>query len=77
MIGARIFPFLAIALVGINNRNAENKQKIDAAIKRYWDAAQLPRKQKKRERKLANQDYQFWKGLQRWDEEFMNGKLTF
>ena len=41
--------------------------KIEQSIKSYWNACDLPRKQKKKVRKLANQDYQFYHTMKNWD----------
>lgn len=37
-----------------------NKEKIELAKKKYWDAVNLPRKKKKKARKIALNDYNFW-----------------
>ena len=58
------------------DHSKENKEKKDEAVKKYWDACKLPRKQKKKARKEANYEYRFWVGLQKWEDEFRTGKLT-
>ncbi len=49
--------------------NKSNQQK---AIDRYLKAKELPRKQKKHERKLAQRDYSFWVSLDNWHKQTMN-----
>jgi hypothetical protein len=44
----------------------KNLDKQNECIKRYHDAKNLPRKQKKRERRLAHRDYSFWKSIGDW-----------
>ena len=41
-----------------------NQEKIDAAIQKYWDACNYPRKKKKQMRKEALRDYNFYLSLQ-------------
>lgn len=45
-----------------------NEEKIQQAIDKYWDACKYPRKIKKRMRKEATKDYNFWMSL----KEFYN-----
>ena len=41
------------------------QDKIDAAIQKYWDACNYPRKKKKQMRKEALKDYNFYLSLQK------------
>ena len=41
-----------------------NQDKIDAAIQKYWDACNYPRKKKKQMRKEAQKEYNFYLSLQ-------------
>lgn len=43
-----------------------NEQKIQEAIDKYWEACKYPRKIKKRMRKEANKDYNFWMSLKEY-----------
>ena len=38
----------------------KNGEKVQECIDKYWDAVILPRKLKKKVRKQANEDYNFW-----------------
>lgn len=54
------------------NIKSKNEQKIQEAIDLYWRACDFPRKTKKKMRKQANFDYSFWKGVQKWHNDFIN-----
>lgn len=59
----------ALALGGIEifqDCNEMNKQKIQEAEKKYWDACKYPRKKKKKMRKEALRDYSFWVSIDKW-----------
>ena len=49
----------------IHDCRDSNQDKIDAAIQKYWDACNYPRKKKKQMRKEAQKEYNFWVSLQK------------
>lgn len=51
----------------------KNKEKVQQAKDKYWEACKLPRKLKKKERKIALVDYNFWLSL----GEFHNNMFNF
>ena len=51
----------------------ENEKEINKALDKYWDACKYPRKVKKRMRKEAQKDYNFWTSLQETHKSFMFG----
>ena len=46
--------------------NQEFDNRAEAAKQAYWDACKLPRKQKKKARKEAIFNYNFYKAIQQW-----------
>jgi hypothetical protein len=52
------------AMVMVHDCRDSNQEKIDAAIKKYWDACKYPRKTKKKLRKEAQKEYDFYISLQ-------------
>ena len=57
----------AIALGGlsmIDDSREANKRKIQEAVDKYWDACKYPRKKKKKMRKEAQRDYNFWVSIE-------------
>ena len=62
----------AIALGGIamfEEGREMNKQKIQEAKDKYWNACNYPRKKKKKMRKEALRDYSFWVSIDKWYEK--------
>ena len=55
--------FLRAAIM-LHDCRDSNQDKIDAAIQKYWDACNYPRKKKKQMRKEAQKEYNFWVSLQ-------------
>ena len=49
----------------LHDCRVSNQEKIDAAIQKYWDACNYPRKKKKQMRKEALRDYNFYLSLQK------------
>lgn len=52
------------AMIMVEDCKDSNQEKIDAAIQKYWDACNYPRKKKKQIRKEALRDYNFYLSLQ-------------
>lgn len=56
--------------------NKANKRKIQEAVDKYWDACKYPRKKKKKMRKEAQKEYDFWVSIDKWyEQEFSFLKL--
>ena len=53
------------AMFMVHDCRDSNQDKIDAAIQKYWDACNYPRKKKKQMRKEALKDYNFYLSLQK------------
>ncbi len=49
----------------------KNKEKVQECVDRYFDAAKYPRKLKKKIRKRANKDYQFWTAIGEWHNNLL------
>ena len=52
------------AMAMVDDCRDSNQDKIDAAIQKYWDACNYPRKKKKQMRKEAQKEYNFYLSLQ-------------
>ena len=52
------------AMFMVHDCRDSSQDKIDAAIQKYWDACNYPRKKKKQMRKEALKDYNFYLSLQ-------------
>ena len=50
---------------------------VEQAREKYFGAASYPRKTKKRIKKEALADFNFWNSIDNWHNEFLNGKLIF
>lgn len=53
----------------IEEAGEANKRKIQEAVDKYWDARKYPRKKKKKIRKEAQKDYDFWVSIGKWHEQ--------
>ena len=49
--------------------NKANKRKIQEAVDKYWEACKYPRKKKKKMRKEAQKEYNFWVSIDNWYEK--------
>ena len=62
--GRMLFNFI-MGMSMLHDCRDSNQEKIDAAIEKYWDACKYPRKiKKKKMRKEAQKEYNFWVSLQ-------------
>ena len=56
--------------------NKANKRKMQEAVDKYWEACKYPRKKKKKMRKEAQKEYDFWFSIDVWyQKEFEFLKL--
>lgn len=55
---------LVRSMLMVHDCKDSNQDKIDAAIQKYWDACNYPRKKKKQMRKEAQKEYDFYLSLQ-------------
>ena len=60
---------LMMAISEMEQAHEANKQKIQEAVDKYWDACKYPRKKKKKMRKEALRDYNFWVSIDKWHEK--------
>ena len=57
---------LSMGIAENQEANNSNKRKIQEAIDKYWDACKYPRKKKKKIRKEAQKEYDFWVSIDKW-----------
>ncbi len=69
MLGSFFKLMLMEASAEMEEVNKANKRKIQEAVDKYWDACKYPRKKKKKMRKEAQRDYNFWVSIDKWYEQ--------
>lgn len=55
-------------LITMQDNNKKTQEKIDEAIKLYHLAKTYPRKKKKKLKKRALEEYNFWKSIEKWEK---------
>jgi hypothetical protein len=55
-------------LITMQDNSKKTQEKIDNAIKLYHLAKTYPRKKKKKLKKEALGEYNFWKSIEKWDK---------
>jgi len=76
MFGAYFGSMLMQVSDEMEEANKANKRKIQEAVDKYWEACKYPRKKKKKMRKEAQRDYNFWVSIDKWyEKEFSFLKL--
>ena len=76
MFGGYFGSMLMYVSTEMEEANKANKRKIQEAVYKYWDACKYPRKKKKKMRKEAQKEYDFWVSIDKWyEQEFSFLKL--
>lgn len=76
MFGAYFGSMLMEVTAEMEEANKANKRKMQEAVDKYWEACKYLRKKKKKMRKEAQKEYDFWFSIDLWyQKEFSFLKL--